>query len=67
MRRVPTLLLMLVAALALGGCSLVVDFDRSLLVDGGVDAGLGGGGGRGGAGAVGGGGGVGGQGGAGAN
>jgi hypothetical protein len=27
-------------ALHLGGCSLIVDFDRSLLSDGGVDAGL---------------------------
>jgi hypothetical protein len=31
--------LVFVAALSLGGCSLVVDFDRSLLVDAGVDGG----------------------------
>jgi hypothetical protein len=28
-----------VIAVFIGGCSLVVDFDRALLVDGGVDAG----------------------------
>jgi len=32
--------LALVASLGLGGCSLVVDFDRSLLVDAGVDGGF---------------------------
>ena len=34
--------------LAIAGCSLVVDFDRSLLVDAGTDAGEGGVGGAGG-------------------
>ena len=46
--------------LLLAGCSLVVDFDRSLLRDGGMDASIGPMGGAGGAGAA---GGVGGQGG----
>ena len=32
--------LLLFASLLLGGCSLIVDFDRSLLVDGGPDASL---------------------------
>ena len=36
---VPTLPAVFLAVF-LGGCSLVVDFDRSLLVDAGVDAGL---------------------------
>lgn len=31
--------ILLVTALDLGGCSLVVDFDRSLLVDAGTDGG----------------------------
>lgn len=32
-----------VVAVFLGGCSLVVDFDRALLIDAGVDAGVDGG------------------------
>ena len=32
--------IIVLVALQLGGCSLVVDFDRSLLSDGGADAGL---------------------------
>jgi hypothetical protein len=40
--------LLTIASLAMAGCSLVVDFDRSLLVDAGVDAGEGGAGGAGG-------------------
>ena len=43
MRRARTSLLALFAPLALltlGGCSLVVDFDRSLLVDAGADGGV---------------------------
>lgn len=32
-------LLLIVAALV-GGCSLVVEFDRSLLLDGGIDGGV---------------------------
>ena len=32
--------LVVLVALQLGGCSLVVDFDRSLLNDGGADAGV---------------------------
>ena len=39
MTRAPFSLIVL-AALAFGGCSLVVDFDRSLLPDGGTDAGI---------------------------
>ena len=31
--------ILLVTTLVLGGCSLVVDFDRSLLVDAGTDGG----------------------------
>lgn len=31
--------ILLLTALGLGGCSLVVDFDRSLLVDAGTDGG----------------------------
>ncbi len=39
MRRAQILLLLLSTSFGLGGCSLVVDFDRSLLLDGGADAG----------------------------
>ena len=42
------LVVLTVAMLAIAGCSLVVDFDRSLLVDAGTDAGEGGVGGAGG-------------------
>jgi hypothetical protein len=38
--------LWILAALVMAGCSLVVDFDRSLLVDAGADAGEGGAGGE---------------------
>ena len=47
--------LLLLASLLVGGCSLVVDFDRSLLIDGGP-GGVGGGGDGGSAGQAGGGG-----------
>jgi hypothetical protein len=42
MIRAETLLFLLATVLAvfIGGCSLVVDFDRSQLVDASVDAGL---------------------------
>ena len=33
----PTRLYLLIVAVFVGGCSLVVDFDRSLLLDGGTD------------------------------
>jgi hypothetical protein len=41
MARFQTLRLFAITAIAvlIGGCSLLVDFDRSLLVDAGVDAG----------------------------
>lgn len=35
----PTRLYLLIVAVFVGGCSLVVDFDRSLLLDGGTDGG----------------------------
>ncbi|MFA9470868.1 MAG: hypothetical protein ACERNK_09860 [Deltaproteobacteria bacterium] len=42
MMRYETLRLFAISAVAvcMGGCSLLVDFDRSLLVDAGVDAGV---------------------------
>lgn len=40
MIRAPRLCLIVVAAVGFGGCSLVVDFDRSLLLDGGPDGGV---------------------------
>jgi hypothetical protein len=37
-RGVPTILLAAIVAGAIAGCSLIVDFDESLLVDAGTDA-----------------------------
>jgi uncharacterized YccA/Bax inhibitor family protein len=47
-RRHHLLVILSIVSLAIAGCSLVVDFDRSLLVDAGIDAGQGGAGGAGG-------------------
>ena len=40
MTRLATWTIFLASAFGLGGCSLVVEFDRSLLVDAGTDAGV---------------------------